>query len=127
MIVVSNTSPIINLAAIGRFHLLETLLGRVFIPNAVYHEIAVVGAGEPGSDEVRENPNIIVKEVGQPIMVQLLMHDLDPGEAEAIALAIEMKADLLLIDERRGRRRALELIMTFMKRFSGQREKFEEW
>jgi len=43
MIVVSNTSPIINLAAIKQLELLQYLFGRIIIPQAVYHEIAVRG------------------------------------------------------------------------------------
>ena len=52
MIVVSNTSPIVNLAAIGRLDLLEQLYGTVIIPQAVYREIVVLGAGQPGAMEV---------------------------------------------------------------------------
>ena len=52
MIVVSNTSPIINLAAVGQLDLLRHLYGQVVIPQAVYSEIVGVGAGQPGADEV---------------------------------------------------------------------------
>ncbi len=48
MIVVSNTSPIINLAAIGQLELLRHLYGTIAIPQAVYHEIAVKGHGQRG-------------------------------------------------------------------------------
>jgi len=53
MIVVSNTSPIINLAAIGRLELLQHLYGTIAIPQAVYHEIAVRGSGQPGAIEIQ--------------------------------------------------------------------------
>ena len=46
MKVVSNTSPIINLACIGQLNLLHQLYGEVIIPGAVYEEITVTGAGE---------------------------------------------------------------------------------
>ena len=52
MIVVSNTSPIINLAAIGQLDLLKQLYENIIIPQAVYREITVVGAGQPGSMDV---------------------------------------------------------------------------
>jgi uncharacterized protein len=52
MIVVSNTSPIINLAAVGRLELLRALFERIIIPVAVYHEIVEDGQGLPGAIEV---------------------------------------------------------------------------
>ncbi|MGH7598659.1 MAG: hypothetical protein ACREOI_20080 [bacterium] len=52
MIVVSNTSPIINLASIGRLNLLQQLYGKVAIPKAVYHEIVVKGAEQAGAAEL---------------------------------------------------------------------------
>ena len=56
MIVVSDTSPIINLAVIGRLDLLRDLYMDVVIPGAVYQEIVIQGAGKPGSVEVRTQP-----------------------------------------------------------------------
>ena len=53
MIVVSNTSPIINLAAIGQLELLQHLYGTIAIPQAVYHEIAVKGHGQAGAIEIQ--------------------------------------------------------------------------
>lgn len=50
MIVVSDTSPIINLAIIEQLHLLPTLFERVTIPYAVYHEIVIAGAGLAGAE-----------------------------------------------------------------------------
>jgi len=46
MIVVSNTSPIINLASVGQLDLLQKLYGRIAIPKAVYHEVVFKGAGQ---------------------------------------------------------------------------------
>ena len=52
MIVVSNTSPIINLACVSQLDLLRQLYGQIIIPQAVFTEIAIAGAGEPGAKEV---------------------------------------------------------------------------
>jgi predicted nucleic acid-binding protein len=52
MIVVSNTSPIINLAMIGQLTVLEQLYGHILIPRAVYDEIAIAGPGRSGALEV---------------------------------------------------------------------------
>ncbi len=114
MIVVSNTSPIINLAAVDELALLEKLYHRIIIPHAVYHEIAVTGAGQPGSLEVQTYSWIESREVSNRALVTALRTELDPGESEAIALAIETKAEFLLIDERRGREVAARFGLKFI-------------
>lgn len=103
MIVVSDTSIILNLAIIGRLDVLRMLYESVIIPQAVYDEIAVEGASQAGSAEVERADSIEVKSVTNRSMVISLESELDIGEAEAIVLAVETNADLLLIDERKGR------------------------
>lgn len=103
MIVVSNTSPITNLAAISQLALLQQLYGTIVIPQAVYDEMASVGRVVAGSVEVQTKSWIQAQQVANKALVTALQLELDRGEAEAIALAIELKADLLLLDERRGR------------------------
>lgn len=103
MIIVSNTSPIINLAAIGQLELLHYLYGTITIPHAVYHEIAVRGHEQAGATEIQTWHWFERRQVQDVALVRRLEQHLDAGEAEAIALAIEMQADLLLLDERRGR------------------------
>jgi predicted nucleic acid-binding protein len=109
LIVVSDTSPITNLAAIGRLDLLRFLYTELLIPNAVFDEIAVAGAGRPGSTEVAGSDWIHVRPVTDTRLVAALAVELDGGEAEAIALAIEHSADLVLLDERRARKAATRL------------------
>ena len=103
MVVVSNASPIISLASIGQLDILEQLYGEVVIPTSVYREIAVVGEGQPGANEVATLPWIVREQVSDPDFTASLRQKLDEGEAEAIALAIQEGADLILLDERRGR------------------------
>lgn len=103
MIVVSNTSPITNLAAISQLALLQQLYGTIVIPQAVYDEMAGVGRVVASSVEVQTKLWIQAQQVANKVLVISLQLELDGGEAEAIALAIELKADLLLLDERRGR------------------------
>ncbi len=114
MIVVSNTSPIVNLAAVGRLDLLRQLYGKVVIPQSVHDEIAVTGAGQPGAREVEAFDWIETKQVADRILVASLQLELDDGEAEAIALAVELKADLILLDERKGRVIAARLGLRFI-------------
>ncbi|NEO53396.1 MAG: DUF3368 domain-containing protein [Okeania sp. SIO3B5] len=109
MIVVSDTSPITNLSAVGALELLHQLYDRVIIPQAVYDEMTSLGYQVPGTVEVQTLDWIENRTVENRQEVEELQVDLDIGEAEAIILALELDADLLLIDERRGRRVALEL------------------
>jgi uncharacterized protein len=102
--VVSNSGPLINLAKVGRFSLLEEICQRILIPMAVFEEVAVRGAGQPGSTEIRAARWIARRRLKQPDIANILTAELDRGEAEAIALALQEKADWLLIDERTGRR-----------------------
>lgn len=103
MIVVSDTSVLINLARLDRLFLLRKLFADLLIPPAVWHEVVERGAGKPGANEVKEADWIQVREVANTALVQALRQDLDAGEAEAIALAVEVDANLLLMDERLGR------------------------
>lgn len=107
MLVVSDTSPIINLARIGHLHLLPELFTEIVIPTAVFDEIAGEGNNEPGSDEVKTASWVkILPAPAQPLLPKLLM-DLDRGEAEAIVLAIDIKAEYVLMDETLGRQIAV--------------------
>ena len=104
MIVVSDTSPVLNLARIGRLDLLPSLYRQVLIPSAVYEELIRSKSDLPPAVEIVSQPWLIVATANDQERVQELRGYLDPGEAEAIVLAIELRADLLLVDERRGRR-----------------------
>jgi uncharacterized protein len=103
VIVVSDISPIRNLGAVGHLQLLRQLYGEVVTPLAFFREMTVGGAGRLGGMEVQTPEWIKVREVTDRTLVTALQMELDVGEAEAIALAKELAADLLLMDERRGR------------------------
>ncbi len=103
MIVVSDTSPINNLAAIHQLHLLQQLYGTILIPEAVYRELTDPDFPVAGAVEVQTSDWIQTCAVGNRTLVEALSNELDIGEAEAIALAVEIQADQVLIDERRGR------------------------
>jgi predicted nucleic acid-binding protein len=109
MRVVSNTSPLSNLAIIGRLELLQRRYGLVHIPPAVGTELAVLthAAGKQRIEAALAARWILVEElVGSP---PALPFALDAGETAAIALAWQTRADLLLLDERRGREAARQL------------------
>ena len=104
MKVVSNSGPLINLAKVGQFTLLRDLFQHITIPPAVFEEVVVRGGGQPGADETNTAQWIMRGMLEQFDVADILAAELDRGEAEAIALALQEKADWLLIDERVGRR-----------------------
>jgi len=112
--VVSDASVLINLARIGELDLLRQLYGAVLIPKAVWREVVVEGAGQPGAGQVEAASWIETHSVVNAPLVRALQQDLDAGEAEAIALALEMEADLLLMDERLGRETARHLGLRYV-------------
>ncbi|MEQ8462539.1 DUF3368 domain-containing protein [Coleofasciculus sp. E1-EBD-02] len=114
MIIVSDTSPINNLAAINHLHLLHQLYGTVLIPEAVYRELTDPNFPVAGTTEVQTFDWIQTCAVRDRTLVEALSSELDIGEAEAIALAVEIQADQVLIDERRGRLIATRLNLRYV-------------
>jgi hypothetical protein len=104
VIVVSNTSPLTNLASIRHFDLLHTLYSEVHIPRAVWAELNANGVTWPGQIEVANANWVIHHTVVNVSLVIALTQNLDAGEAEAIALALELGSNILLMDEADGRR-----------------------
>jgi predicted nucleic acid-binding protein len=109
MIVVCNTSPLTSLAAIGQFDLLHRLYARLHIAHGVWDELNAGGKRWPGCDEVAKANWLEQHAVQNQALVTALRRDLDRGEAETIALALELEADLVLLDEREGRHAAQRL------------------
>ena len=102
MIVISDTSPIRALCHLQKMELLHKLFGEMLIPPAVEIELASSAARTPSVD-VRQWDFIRVESPADVARVDEFAESLDPGESEALALAIERNADAVLIDERAGR------------------------
>ena len=105
MPVVSDTSPISNLAIIGRLEVLRTRFEKIWIPTSVEAELVNLShsaARAAIEDGLREGW-IVSRAILDSATIRLLTASLDRGEAEAIALAIEMSADWILMDETDGR------------------------
>ena len=110
--VIANASPLINLAAIECMELVREYHGRIAVPPAVWREVVIEGEGKPGASELvaaRSDGWIQVMAPTNESLIGLLKRELDEGEAEAIALAVERNADLILLDERDARRAAATL------------------
>ena len=111
MPVVSNTSPILNLAVIDRLSLIREQFTTVAIPKGVLEELRV-GENLPGSKKILdalEAKWLQVEEIQDSAMLRILKRELDAGEAEAIALAAETSAQWILLDESEARRIAKDL------------------
>jgi predicted nucleic acid-binding protein len=106
--VVSNAGPLIALARIAETDLLPRLYGAIVIPPAVRAEITKSGRERPGSVTFKSAEWLRVRKISDLSAVEPLRGNLDAGESEAIVLALELEADVLLMDEALGRRAASE-------------------
>lgn len=108
--VISNNSPLVGLLGIDLLFLLQELYTEVWIPRKVEQEFL---KKEPiVRRKVLENaPWIKTVDLMDPQTAEAYV-GLDEGEAEALALAIEHDARLILLDEKKGRRRAKEIGLT---------------
>ncbi|NUN98995.1 MAG: DUF3368 domain-containing protein [Saprospiraceae bacterium] len=102
MVVVSDASPVSSLFVIGKLDLLQKLFGNIILPGAVLNELSKLAEFGYDISPINNQAWITVKSAEDIIAVSELSQQLDPGESEAIVLAMEMKADFILIDERRG-------------------------
>lgn len=111
MIVIADTTPIITLLKLERLELLEKIFGQVIIPNAVYEELTANQKYLSEAKVIGDCPFLIRGEVSDRQAIKILREvvGLDVGESEAIALADEQEANLLIIDERKGRRVAKQM------------------
>ena len=103
-VVVSDTSPLQYLHQVGYLSLLPSLFGLVLVPPAVEHEIQV------GIERGNDLPDLallpwVAVEAPRVIPVFPAELQIDPGELEALALALEHECRLL-VDDRDGRRAA---------------------
>jgi len=108
VIVISDSAALIGLAAIGALDWLRQLYGTVIVPEAVYREVVISGAGKPGAQTVAASAWIQRQAVKNRTAVGYLINTigLDDGESEAIVLAGEINADLILLDDFKARRYA---------------------
>jgi predicted nucleic acid-binding protein len=109
MIVVSNSSPLIALGRIQRLDLMPALFPGIVVPTAVYQEVVVQGASQPGASTLGNAAWLRVQPVQHTNSVRYLLATLEQGEAEAIVLAQELQANWLLLDEIKARTAARQL------------------
>lgn len=108
MKVVSDSGPILSFARAGRLDILRQVVGEITIPDAVFAEITAGGKGKPGAAEVESGVWIKRQLVKNRAILNQLSRTLNLGEREALALAIETRASLI-VDEFDGRNEARRL------------------
>lgn len=101
MITVCNSTPIISLSSVGQFDILHPIFGEIIIAEAVYQEIKAKQSY--GYNEI-DAPFVRVMPIQGQAYCDLLLKELDRGEAETIILAKELNATRVLIDENLGYR-----------------------
>lgn len=104
-VVVSDTTPLHYLILVGREFILEKLYGKVFIPPAVLQELNHASAPVQISKWTANLPAWLI--VAVPDLIPVRYNGLDLGERQALALASEIHADLVLLDDKLARRVAL--------------------
>lgn len=110
MIVIADTTPLRHLIAIGKADLLRTLYGTVIIPAAVWNELHAESTPVLVKTWLAAAPDWVdIRSPRKTAVDDPWLSVLDPGERDAIRLAIDLKADLLLMDDREGRACALSL------------------
>jgi predicted nucleic acid-binding protein len=105
--VVSDTSTICYLLLIGHVDVLPGLFGQVAVPQAVRQELAHPGAASEVRQWIASPPDWLAVHAA-PVEPAPDLARLHQGEREAILLASRLAADLLLLDDRRGRQAAQE-------------------
>jgi hypothetical protein len=99
--VVSNTTPILALLKIAKLEILKELYGHIFIPQEVFNEIEA-GKGNEFYMDLSKIEWITIEKIQDEKSLSYFL-DLDKGEAEAIVLAAEIGAGLIILDETLGR------------------------
>jgi len=112
MLVISDASPLRYLILVGRVELLRELYSRIIIPSAVHRELNHGSAPEAVRRWSGTLPTWV--EVRTPEHITPQSATLDAGEREALSLAIELQADLVLLDEFEGRKTAAVMKLRFI-------------
>jgi len=101
LLVIADTSPVRYLAQIGRIDLLARLFDKIMLPSIVAGELRHPSAPAAVQAWMKQLPGW-AEVVSAPDLDDPVLEALDPGERSAIALGLSLKADLILIDERKG-------------------------
>ena len=112
MNIVSNSSPLIFLAKLGRLDVLNRLFDKVYIPQAVYNEVVLADKDDDASHLIEEKiktGQINRFKVQNEVAIRTLLGRLHQGEVEAIIGAGELKINSVILDDLYARNKAKQL------------------
>ena len=102
MLVIADTGPVNYLLLVGHIDILPALFGNVILPSVVRDELQDPGTPLLVRDWIAHPPSWVDVRLATSDPDAVALKGLDAGEAAAIALAVELAADLLLMDDREG-------------------------
>lgn len=94
-----DSSPLIHLARIGELELLRDIFEEVFVPEAVFRECVIEGSDRDDAGKIKAASWIHITKIKDIELKKALNASLDEGESEAIVLALQEKADIILLDD----------------------------
>ena len=106
MIVISDSSALISLLSVEKLDILGKLFETVMIPEVVYNEVF---NKKVSNLDLKKTKFLQIEKVTDRKMVKLLKMQLDYGESEVIALALEKGIDRVIIDDKQARKVADKL------------------
>jgi len=111
MTIISDTACLSALARIGRLELLHSLFGRVIMPRAVHEELLALATFNVDVAIFSNQSWLVIMEPAHCLLLQELLDNpkIDPGESHAIALAVELQADWVILDDLNARKIAAGL------------------
>jgi predicted nucleic acid-binding protein len=98
-LIICNTSPLINLAEIGRLDLLEKVLSGICIPPAVRDELKAKSSLFPRAAAAADSGQFRILSPADALLVRSFSSTLHRGEAECLALGMENPGSLLILDD----------------------------
>jgi len=100
MVIISDTSPLSNLLIIDKLDILHQVVGNIVIPQSVFNEVVALDDFNINTESFKNAAWIVSQNPDNEEFVNHLLNELDRGEAEAIALALQLNADYIIMDEK---------------------------
>ena len=116
-LIVADSGPIISLARANKLRLIPAVYPKIILPSAVWEEIVIKGKNKPGSAEIKEATWVSIQKPNNQIEIKKLKKQFGDGESEAMVLAQELKA-IIMVDEwaviKEARKRNLRVTSTLI-------------
>lgn len=104
--IIANSSPLIVLGRLERLDILESLFGKIFIPNSVYQETVIETTIDIQRLSIQKSISEETIIVVEPSLEHQFNRKLHPGEKDVLNLALERKASGIIMDDKRARKEA---------------------